>query len=65
MTDKNEWVDWAGGDCPVQSHLAVRVIYRDGLKWTYSIAGAAQGWDHREDDPCGDIIAYRITENPT
>ena len=61
MSDGNDWIDWHGGDCPVDPETVVNVWMRDEenidaknielppREWT---------WNHMDDD--GDIIKYRI-----
>lgn len=50
------WVDWKGGNCPVQPSKMVEVKFRDGLR-ERKLAGF---WDWAD---CGcpyDIVAYRL-----
>jgi hypothetical protein len=61
--ESDGWIDWAGGECPVDEHQVVRAKLRDG--------GMSRGragdyaWFH--DGPehwqgnC-DIVAYRVEE---
>lgn len=69
MTEEAEWIDWAGGKCPVDSETHVDVRYRGG-----SESFGRQAWEH--DDPmpqyscwrhhmlsdASDIIAYRVVQ---
>ncbi|SKA19696.1 hypothetical protein [Pantoea eucalypti] len=60
-----EWIEWGGGECPVQGNPAVEVRLKDG---TVSSAWLAKGWvwEHGVLSPGADIIAYRIIpEQPT
>ena len=56
----NEWIEWAGGECPVASDVRVETISRRygraGIRYADSV-----DWKHR---PIAglDIIAYRIVE---
>ena len=54
------WIEWAGGECPVDSLTNVEIRGRDGCLDT----GAADEWcwDWMLTWPESDIIAYRITE---
>jgi len=51
-----EWVDWVGGDCPINK---VEVKRRDGQFRTGSVVGFR--WEHRQND--FDIIAYRVVQH--
>lgn len=59
----NGWIQWAGGDCPVDSDAIVEVKFRDPnrCKFNSLIAGDFD-WSH--DGSNGDIIAYRL-QQPT
>lgn len=67
--DKNDdWIEWGGGECPVEEGVLVDVRYRDGVEEfaleantpnkTRFRTAAAAWW--RKDGSCGDIIAYRL-----
>lgn len=60
MSSDNEWIEWAGGECPVPDDRAeVEVKFRDGQvhrdncpsDWTWADRGQSL-----------DIIAYRIVK---
>jgi hypothetical protein len=59
---ENEWLDWAGGECPVYDpcNTVVQVRLRDGDCNKYEAMGYR--WDHDPDPEHSprDIIAYRI-----
>lgn len=69
LAAKNEgWIEWGGGECPVQTCVLVDVRYDDGVdefaleanmpnKTRFRTAAAAW-W--RKDGSSGDIIAYRL-----
>ena len=61
ITDNVEvdWIEWKGGECPVQENTAIEVKLRNG---TVSSAWLAKGWvwEHGILSPRADIIAYRI-----
>lgn len=59
----NGWIQWAGGECPVDSEVIVEVKFRDPnrCKFNSLIAGDFD-WSH--DGSNGDIIAYRL-QQPT
>ncbi|MGC0872679.1 hypothetical protein WKG92_07250 [Pantoea agglomerans] len=60
------WIDWRGGECPVDcSEIKVTIKLRGGRLIT---SDCALGWDwgRRSNDSDSDIIAYRIIpEQPT
>lgn len=66
----NEWIEWNGGECPVERGTLVDVRYRSGDEKFGLFAGVhAEGgdddagpayWEH--DDFYNDIVAYRLSE---
>ena len=56
LAQGSEWVEWAGGECPVDGDIEVEVRLRDNAV-RQEHAGAF-AW--RYYDECDDIIAYRI-----
>ncbi|RYG90139.1 MAG: hypothetical protein EON59_00735 [Alphaproteobacteria bacterium] len=68
-----DWIEWAGGECPVAGDAPVHIKLRDGTmsdNWkdrilpvgTPMVAGALS-WAHGGAyDPDTDIIAYRIAQ---
>jgi len=63
--DKDEWIEWDGGDCPVSSETVVDYVMREiGIDYTKAeshLSWASAGklrWSHG--DGAGDIITYRI-----
>lgn len=59
----SKWIEWTGGECPVDYCTLVDVRHRDGDVFFAEAAGfaSAHDWDH--DDVGGDIMAYRL-HNP-
>lgn len=56
------WIQWAGGDCPVDSDAIVEVKYRKPNPYQFNNDRAGDfTWSHDGFD--GDIIAYRL-QNP-
>lgn len=59
------WIEWKGGDCPVEKGTRVDVRFRDGKEIknipaiTDGAPAAHQGYWVKEDMP-DDIVAYRI-----
>jgi len=64
-TEKIEdWIEWTGGECPVDQHTVVEVMLRDGytytrlaqhLRWSFGqFTGEATSTD--------DIVKYRVVE---
>lgn len=55
----NGWIQWAGGECPVDSDAIVEVKYRKPNPCQYNNDRAGDfAWAHDGID--GDIIAYRV-----
>lgn len=53
------WIEWHGGDCPVDSDAIVEVKYRKSNQYQYNNDRAGDfSWAHDGID--GDIIAYRL-----
>ena len=53
------WIEWHGGECPVDGNVMVEIIMRD-LEHGKCVAGALV-WEH-EDHP-SDIILYRVIKD--
>lgn len=57
------WIEWAGGECPVDPCALVEVELRDRVKDT-RLAGE-YWWTHGGDhSPGGDIVRYRVVKQP-
>lgn len=57
------WIEWHGGECPVEPETIVRIRLRDGQESLNSTArfwadGPQDWWKHQGHD----IIAYRVVE---
>lgn len=52
----SDWIEWKGGECPVDGDTMVEVLYRDGE----ALEDCAEcfGWCNNGD--ADDIVAYRI-----
>lgn len=60
-TGSNGWIDWHGGECPVDSDAIVEVKYRKPCPLHFSNDRAGDfAWSHTGSD--GDIIAYRLVD---
>lgn len=53
-----EWIDWHGGECPVDGDVMVEFTLRSGYIETRK--AKKLGWEHGEFFPSSDIIKYRI-----
>jgi hypothetical protein len=63
ISDKNPWLPWFGGDCPVPPNCNVDVYLRDtSLKYPQSLAGMLM-WLHVDYAFENDIITYRLAES--
>jgi hypothetical protein len=56
------WIEWKGGECPVDAGTLIDIRHRDGKKFikeeALNFSGHAYSWIHM--NKCGDIIAYRL-----
>ena len=62
MSEENEFIDWQGGECPVDSETVVEVKFTGGGKTTAGRPAGVFNWQRRNIG--GDIIAYRVVEPP-
>lgn len=63
VVGNDEWIQWAGGDCPVDSDAIVEVKFRNPSRNKFNNDRAGDFyWSHHGFD--GDIIAYRL-QQPT
>lgn len=61
VVGRDGWIQWAGGDCPVDSDAIVEVKYRNPNPYQYNNDRAGDfSWAHDGID--GDIIAYRLRQ---
>lgn len=59
--DADGWIDWHGGECPVDSDAIVEVKYRKPNPYQFNNERAGDvAWSHDGFD--GDIIAYRLSQ---
>lgn len=56
--DDDGWIEWKGGECPVDVELTVYVNYRDGGKTPKAVKAGSQRWNHS--GLGGDIMSYRL-----
>lgn len=62
MTEINGWIEWHGGDCPVDSDAIVEVKFRNQSRNKFNNDRAGDFyWSHHGFG--GDIIAYRLTRD--
>jgi hypothetical protein len=54
-----KWIEWGGGDQPVEDSVVVSVMFRRG---NVSTPMRAEMWSWSHHGGNGDIIAYRIVE---
>ena len=59
----SEWIEWSGGDCPVEDDALVETKGRNGDIDTN--VASFWCWDHAPYWPESDIIAYRIVAPST
>lgn len=53
---EGEWIEWAGGECPVDNEAMIEIRYNDGDVFT----DRADRLDWLHSDPNSDIVAYRV-----
>lgn len=54
----SQWVEWKGGECPVEKGAIVDYKLRDGYE--SSVTANSLFWEHRHIG--NDIVAYRISD---
>jgi hypothetical protein len=61
--DTDEWVEWSGGECPVNPEAKILYRLRDGSENpTWRFAGELR-WSYRTfAGGLGDIVAYKVVE---
>lgn len=69
---ENPWIEWSGGECPVDHDALVEVRFRDGNPLGTGLPEKAGYWDSRDSKLSNwihskgrlgsgnDIIAYRV-----
>ena len=61
LAASNDWIEWHGGECPVDSDAIVEVKYRKPNQYQFNNDRAGDfTWSHDGFD--GDIIAYRLQQ---
>lgn len=61
MSEENEFIDWQGGECPVDPDTIVEVMLSNDSVVVNRRAG---GFDWQRGNYGGDIIAYRVIDAP-
>jgi hypothetical protein len=56
VAEQNGWLEWNGGDCPLDADAVLDIKMRDGETELNQRAGWYY-WVHNNDD--GDIVSYR------
>lgn len=57
-----EWIEWGGGERPVNAHIRVEVKHRDSLCATTVSRAHDFDWNHYGYKFGPDIIAYRVVK---
>ncbi|MDB4461468.1 hypothetical protein N9043_00810 [bacterium] len=61
-SDNHQWIDWSGGECPVEEFSKVEYVLRDGdletgmawdLVWKHDVIGISSSYE---------IVKYRVVE---
>lgn len=65
-TDAAGWIEWKGGECPVDPEMRVDMRMRN-LSVRTAVRATDSSWHHpwngRESDRAYDIVAYRLAQN--
>ena len=56
--DKDEWIEWKGGDCPVSPETRVDFVLSSGDEFLSGIKACGMRWENEGSEY--DIIFYRI-----
>lgn len=56
--EPDEWIEWAGGECPIADDVQHQIRTRDG--WTSTVGADAPGWDWALQGGDIAIVAYRV-----
>lgn len=56
------WIEWKGGECPVQDGVETHARMRDGVIGRSLEPRGWCGWQHDPKAPALDILAYRIVQ---
>ena len=72
MDNGGDWIEWEGGECPVEPGMMVEVRYRPShpllpvsessparAGW-FKLQGSSDWWRHESQVRTNDIIAYRV-----
>jgi hypothetical protein len=58
IKQKSEWIDWAGGDCPVEDGVRIKVRFRDGIVARTDNPATGVRWSNT--GLRGDVVAYKL-----
>lgn len=56
----DDWIEWGGGECPVERGVLVEVKYRNEKNYHIKGVNRAWEWSWEHHGTEGDIIAYRL-----
>lgn len=56
--EPGEWIEWNGGECPIENGVANQVMFADKVVFTNDTACQWPGWTHF--GASWDIVAYRV-----
>lgn len=63
LVEKNEgWIEWEGGECPVDPESMVVVKLRNGQIWLAGDAVMARNLDWSNEDSSLDVVGYRLSK---
>ena len=60
LTVNGQWIEWHGGECPVEPETRVEVRFTDDYELGEPMSAACWNWEHS--NRWSSIIAYRIVD---
>lgn len=65
QTTADGWIEWKGGECPVDGETLVSVKFRGswlGSEGTHAVAATAFDWHHMVPAQKDDIVSWRLAK---
>lgn len=56
------WIEWAGGDCPVDGNADVEIKFRDGCLGGMIRKAGGYYWGRSNAEYESDVVAYRVVK---
>lgn len=58
----DDWIEWKGGECPVDLKTRVEIKFRNGIV-NNSLTASGWVWSHGKMPEIYDIVAYRVVSD--